>query len=556
MLKTLSKEESNTHDISGDDAGDGTKKEDQYLTGFKLFSCVFSILSCLFLIGLDQTIVVTLTTAVGNKFNSIQKIGWLSSGYLLTVCVFAPFWGKFSISFGRKFTMMLSILIFEIGSLICGLSVNMNMLIAGRVIAGIGGGGIQALTFIIGTEVVPMHKRPRIMTFVGITTAISSVLGPVIGGAFTTHVTWRWSFYINLPIGGISLLLFFIAFNPPPVAGSFREKIVKLDFIGTAIIITGLTLLLLALTFGSSYEYKWNSAIVVSFFVVGGCLCIAFFIWTYKFSKCPLILPEVLNIPQVNASALVSFFMFAYFISTTLYLSIYFQLVRGKSALDTGINLFPLIISLVVTSVLSGRLIKKTLSVKPFVIIGGIFSPIGVALLTLYGIDTSTGKSIGLQILLGIAIRIQFQSSVLSAQLSAPNVEGGTILTLTYIVFSRCLGGSIGANLSNVVYNTSFVNLFREHLSKQSNKIILNELGNTSPYVLLHASDLLKELSPDSQIFVKGLYNHAIKNVYYMNIIFAGMTLITGIFTTNRRIPDPSKGEEERKAVEKLRIGA
>ncbi|KAK6461754.1 multidrug-resistance transporte [Scheffersomyces coipomensis] len=552
----MSDKESEVVKVAGDNAGDGTKSEDHYLEGFKLVACIVSILSCLFLIGLDQTIVITLLTTVGNKFNSIDKIGWLSSGYLVTVCVFAPFWGKFSISFGRKFSMMISIIIFETGSLICGLSTSMDMLIVGRVVAGIGGGGIQALTFIIGTEVVPIHKRPKIMSFVGITTAISSVLGPIIGGAFTTHVTWRWSFYINLPIGGLALVLFFFSFNPPPVQGTFKEKIGKIDFIGTLIVIAGLLLILLALTFGSSYEYNWNSAIVISFFVVGGILLITFMIWNYKFSKQPLILPEVLNVPQVNASAIASLFMFAYFISTTLYLSIYFQLVRGKSALDTGLNLFPMIISLVVTSIISGKLIKKTLSVKPFVIIGGIMGPIAVTLLTLYDDNTSTGKSIGLQILLGVAIRMQFQSLILSSQLSAPNVPSGTILTLTYIVFARCLGGSIGANLSNVVYNSTFINTFQDRLRKETNSIIIQELLNISPYNLLHSSTLLNEMSPVTEVFVKGLYNNAIKNVYYLNIGFAGMTLIAGIFTTNKRIPDPTKGESERKAVEKLRLGA
>lgn len=191
------------------DAGDGTRREDQYLHGIKLVLCMISIFLCLFLVALDQTIVVTLLTKVGNEFNSFDKIGWLASGFLLSMAVLTATWGKISIIMGRKVTMYVAIILFEIGSLICGLSNSMGLLIGGRVIAGIGGGGIQSLVFVIISEVIPIEKRPIGIAILASTFAVASVLGPLIGGAFTNQVTWRWCFYINLPAGSLALAFFF-----------------------------------------------------------------------------------------------------------------------------------------------------------------------------------------------------------------------------------------------------------------------------------------------------------------------------------------------------------
>lgn len=202
-----------------------------------------------FLVALDQTIVATLLTVVGNKSNGFDKVGWLSSGFLLSMAVFVATWGKLSIIFGRKITMFIAIVLFEAGSLMCALANSMDVLIGGRVLAGIGGGGIQLLVFIVITEVVRLESRPLSMAGLGCTFAVASVLGPLIGGAFTSKVSWRWSFYINLPIGGLAAAFFFWAFNPPKTKGNLKQKAKMIDYIGTMLLTAGLVVFLLALTF-------------------------------------------------------------------------------------------------------------------------------------------------------------------------------------------------------------------------------------------------------------------------------------------------------------------
>ncbi|ODQ77778.1 hypothetical protein BABINDRAFT_177748 [Babjeviella inositovora NRRL Y-12698] len=165
------------------DAGDGTTAQEQYLTGVPLYLSVLACVLCLFLTALDSTIVATILTVVGNEFHSFNQIGWLTAGFLLPMAVLAATWGKLSIVFGRKWTMVVCVVVFEIGSLISALANSMDMLIGGRVISGIGGGGIQTLVFVIISESVPINKRPSALASVGCTFAVASVLGPLLGAA-------------------------------------------------------------------------------------------------------------------------------------------------------------------------------------------------------------------------------------------------------------------------------------------------------------------------------------------------------------------------------------
>lgn len=534
------------------DAGDGSRREDQYLHGTKLALCFVSIFLCLFLVALDQTIVATLLTVVGNKFNGFDKIGWLSAGFLLSMAVFAATWGKISIIFGRKITMFIAIILFEAGSLMCALANDMNVLIGGRVLAGVGGGGIQSMVFILISEIVPLEVRPLGMAGLGCTFAVASVLGPLIGGAFTSNVSWRWSFYINLPIGGIAAAFFFYAFNPPKTKGSIREKLKMIDYLGTALMSAGLVVFLLALTFGAGDQFSWDSAAVICCFVLGGAVMIVFCIWNFKYSKNPIIPPDVVKSLGVDASTLMIFGMFGYFMAIVLYVSIYFQVIHGADAWHSGLHLLPIIIPVVLTSISSGILIHKSRFVKPFGLFGAILGPVGIGLLCLLDVDSSKSKQIGLLIISGVSCGFQMQAALISSQISAPKTPGGTILTTTFVNFGRAVGGTIGADLADAVYSAAFQNKYATALSKVSDKLILSELSQIDQRALVTSTDVIKSLSPGAQHFVKTQVMEAIRNVFYMSLGFAALGLIGCLCTTNKRLPKVSGGqmaaeEEEKK---------
>ncbi|RCK56465.1 Vacuolar basic amino acid transporter 5 [Candida viswanathii] len=264
------------------DAGDGTRREEHYLHGAHLFLCFFSLFLCLFLFALDQTIIATILTTVGTKFNAFSQVGWLSSGFFLAMAVFIQPFGKLSIIIGRKWAMVVAVVLFEAGSLMCALANSMNVLIGGRVLAGVGGAGINSGVFVIASECVPINKRPFALSIFAVTFAIASVLGPLIGGAFTSNVSWRWAFYINLPVGGVALIVFLYSFRPPDPQLMLSKS---------------------SLTFGAG-EFAWDSSAVISCFVLGPALLIAFCVWNFRFSKNQIIGTEVVKVPQIIASTL------------------------------------------------------------------------------------------------------------------------------------------------------------------------------------------------------------------------------------------------------------
>lgn len=518
------------------DAGDGTKREDMYLEGKELVLCFISVFVCFFLFALDQTIVATILTTVGNKFNAFDKIGWLSAGFLISMCVLVAVWGKLAIIFGRKYTMMAAIVLFEAGSLMCALANNMNILIGGRVLAGVGGGGVQTVTFIIITEILPMHKRPLGMAVVAIVFAVASVLGPLIGGAFTSNVSWRWCFYINLPIGGFAFALFVYAFNPPKPQGNLKRKLLMIDYPGVVFISAGLVIFLLALTFGASGQHPWTSAAVIVCFVLGGVLTIVFFVWNFFFTKNPMLPWEVVKVIGVEASSVALFGGFGYFMSAVLYLSVYFQVIHDASAWRSGVDLLPLIISVVVTSFLTGLLVKKTRFVKPFAVFGAVMAMIGCGLLVLLKVDSLSSKKIGLLIPAGIGIGALMQSCIIGGQLEAPKGPGGVIMATTLINFYRSFGGALAANLADVVYSTSFLNHVSPALAKQPQDVI-SELSNVDITALINSTAAMAELSLAARSFLKQQMMSAIRDTFYMNLGFAGLTLISVIFVTNKRLP-------------------
>lgn len=530
------------------DAGDGTKREDQYLHGRDLYLCFLAVFFCLFLFSLDQTIVATILSTVGNKFNAFNKIGWVSSGFFISMAVLVAVWGKLAIIFGRKYTMIVAVVLFEAGSLMCALADNMDVLIGGRVLAGVGGGGIQTLVFIIITEVLPIHKRPMGMAAVASTFAISSVLGPLIGGAFTSNVSWRWCFYINLPIGGLALVMFTWAFNPPRPQGNLVQKLKMIDYAGVLLLSGGLVVFLLALTFGASGQYAWNSAAVIVCFIVGIIVTILFWAWNGIYSKNPMMPWAVIKIPQTTAAAFALFNTFGYFISSILYLAIYFQVIHDASAWRSGVDLLPEIVSVVLSSMISAVLVRKTRFVKPFAVLGGCMGFIGCGLLCLLTVDSPSAHKIGFLIPLGIGVGVQMQAIIIGGQITAPKFAGGVILATSWMNFLRAFGASLAGILADAVYSASYTNHVSAALAQQP-EAIQEELSNYDLSSLINSTTALASMSTSARAFIKSQIMNAIRDTFYMNLGFAALAMIGIAFMTNHRLPTgvAQERDEEKK---------
>lgn len=530
------------------DAGDGTTRESQYLTGRKLIICTISLLSCLFLFGLDQTIVAPAITIIGNEFDGIDKIGWVGSAFFLPVVVLAVTWGRIAVIFGRKYIMVIAVVIFEAGSLMCALSTNMNLLIGGRALAGVGAGGIQSLTFMILNEIVPIHNRAYMFASLGATFALSSVMGPLIGGALVQNVTWRWCFYINLPIGGAALVGFLLSFNPPLPSGNWRQKLKILDYFGIFLLAAGLVLFLLGLTFGAESQYPWRSGAVITCIVLGALITIGFGVWNFKFSKHRIIPNEVITTIPVLAAAVTFVFDFGFFMANIYYLTIYLQNVIGKSAIGTGVSLLAFIVPVVISSIVSGVLINRTRFVKPFIMFGAILAPIGCGLFTLLDENSGPGARIGLLIPAAVGFGCLVQGLNMSGQLAAPKVEGGAVMTATFLVFGRALGGAIATILAELIYNTSLKLLLKSSMANLTDPDLISEFQSINIIAVVSNTGLLSTLSPKARQFIRHQMVKAIRNVFYLGLGLSLALLVSSVFTSNARVP---KQEEVSQASEK-----
>lgn len=550
-LKNLSEPERQKYYESN--AGDGTQAVEHHLTGIKLLLTLLSCVITLFIVALDQTIITTILTQVGDKFGAFEKIGWLTSGYLLPTSCLAASYGKISVAFGRKQTMMAGILVFEIGSLISALAQNMNMLIGGRVIQGIGGGAIQAMVVVIMTEVIPISKRSMVFALIGVTFSVASVVGPFVGGAFATHVSWRWCFYVNLPIGGAAAVMLMLGFHPPRPLSNFKAKLALIDYVGTFLLCSGLVLILLAITFGG-IEFPWKSGAVISCFILGGILTFAFIYWNFWFSKNPIILRELVVIPQIDAAVLMAGFNFGFFMAIITYLAVYFQVVFGASAWKSGIDLLPLVISVALSSVFNGMFMRFTHYIKVTMMVSAVLGPIGCGLLLVLDKNSSVANRIGLLIPVGVSIGFMFQSTMLACQVEAPNTVVGSLIAVTVLQnFVKSTGGVLGISIAQLIFQTTGSAYIEKLRNRLPNDPQYDSIRNIPSRAIISTPEIIKKLSPAARSLVIEQFMKALKNVFYFSLAMALAGFLAAIFTTNKTIPkddEVATKEAKKKDVE------
>lgn len=521
-------------------AGDGTLSTDHHMRGLAL---VLTLLSCFFsqfISALDQTIVTTTYSTVGNEFNAFDKIGWLNIGFLVPMCTLCPIYGKISIVFGRKKLLIIGIVIFEIGSLVGALSNSMGMLIGGRVIQGTGAGCIQTLVSIIVTESVPVSKRLTSIAIIAIAYSIASILGPFIGGSLTTKVSWRWCFYINLPFGVLALVLLILGFRPPPpTKGQLKERLRQIDLVGQLLLTTGLVLSLIALTFGG-VTYPWASVQVILLLTFGGLFLVAFIMYNFIASKDPIILREFITTTQIFFAACAGFCNFAMFLGNVTYITVYFQVILNHSAWKSGVDLIPLIVSVTLTAVFNGVVTKLTHQVKLFYILGGVCGIIGTSLMA-FRINemTPTRERVSILIITGISLGFLVQCTLLSCQIKAPsNISGSLILVTTFVNFMRFLGGTFGVTISTIIFQTITISKITsaiQYLPTNEQESLLQ--SNINPLGLLNSPEMIKSLPSDLQQTVYKSLMMGISGAFYFGIALLCLAFIFSLFATNKLVP-------------------
>ncbi|KAJ8127255.1 hypothetical protein O1611_g6382 [Lasiodiplodia mahajangana] len=515
------------------------KSEDvgEYPTGIRLVLLAGASILGVFLISLDQTIVGTAIPKITSEFGGLSHVSWYSAAYFMTFGGLEASWGKVFKYFDIKWSFILTLVIFEIGSLICALAPNSITLIVGRAIAGVGAAGIS----VGGTSIVafsaPPKKRPILMGFVGLTYGLASVLGPIIGGAFTTSVTWRWCFYINLPVGGfaaIIVLLFFhlpAAVKPSPI--SLKLKLLHLDPVGIALCMGAIISFILALQYART-EYPWHSSQVIGLFVGFVTLIAALVAWSIYIDEYAMLSPRLFKKRSLWSVCPYQFCFVGDLILLLYYLPIYFQSIKGASAIESGVDNLPIVVAVAIFAVLGGLFVSKTGYITQSMFVGALLGTIGCGLLYTLEIDTPPGKWIGYQILTGSAIAFSVQNGLNIAQASVDAEDLPAVTANLY--FFQTVGGAFTVSSAQA----AFINQ------------ALNKLHTSAPgvdgarLIATGASELRAKFTSSELPGVIVAYIHGLKAVFAVSIGFIGIAFLTTLVIPWARLPSHGPDSEKK----------
>ncbi|MEU7854015.1 MDR family MFS transporter [Nonomuraea sp. NPDC049141] len=435
--------------MAKDSADNPPRAEEQVGLGFshrQILVTMSGLVVAMLLAMLDNMIVAPALPTIVGELGGLNHLAWVTTGYVLASTVATPIWGKLGDLYGRRIIFTAAVAIFLIGSALCGVSQDMAQLVAFRAIQGLGAGGLMVGVLSIIGEMIPPRDRSKYQGVMMAVMPVAMIGGPLIGGFITDNLSWRWAFYVNLPLGAVTLILCWITLAKLP-KGTGKAVI---DWWGTGLLTIWITALVLVTSWGGT-QYEWGSAQILGLIAVAVVGFVAFIMVERRVAE-PIMPLRVFKSANFSLSGGVSFISGFAMFGAMGFLPQFQQFVQGSSATNSGLLLMPMMIAAMVVSLSAGQLISKTGHYKSLPVIGSILVTVGLALFATMDVDTSTFVSGIYMVLLGAGMGAMMQTSTLIAQnsLDLRDMGAGTGVS----TFLRNMGSSLGVSLLGAVYTS------------------------------------------------------------------------------------------------------
>lgn len=498
---------------------------------FRLTFILLALFLSLFVAALDATIVATAVPVITHELGSATGYTWIGGAYLLANAAGSPIWAKLSDIWGRKLVMLTALTLFFVSSAICATAKEMKTLIAGRALQGVAGGGLILLVHVVISDLFSMRKRSLMMGVTEGVWATAGGLGPPLGGIFASLVSWRWCFYINLPICGVAFTLIAVFLNVQHEKTSLRIGLKAMDWWGMLSFLAFVLMVLLGLDFGGAV-FPWNSAKVIALIVVGVAMLVVF-IWSEaRLARYPLIPLSLFRDKSNLASLGVGFFHGLAFMPGEYYMPLYLQAVKEATPVRSGVLLVPLIVATALTGVLTGVIIHKTGRFRELIWTGTSVLCLANGLFIMLDEKTSLAKIIGLTIIFGCGSGMLFEPPLIAIQSRAKQQNVATA-TSTFS-FCRSIALSMSVIVGGVVFQNS-MNGQAEQLAQAGLPAdIVSRLSGKEAAANVGLARTLQD--PGQKALVEMAFASAMRNMWYAYVALAALGVVAGVFVGKAKL--------------------